>query len=321
MAIAQLIKTEHQSQFELVNPAELAQKNIQSLINEEDLTMIECWLDKCELLVRFFQSASPEISDEISEKKLNKEIKAKGGWYSELSPKKISDMCAAYHWVDKATEQIGFNICWFTFQSFQKFIGLSNKLKLMIWEVWNSNECGEFVGEIITLPVLKKLKDMAMCRMSELRTIADLAFEMEGKGGTLARRVVAKVTELIEKTDESTIKEELLAIAVEASEVVNVDDKDSLESFESKVMAAEEMLANRMKPEVVKEAINSGCVEPTGTVLKALTKFNQKLAEAKKFGENCISSFSQINGEAKEEIKQRLKVLGSIQLSLNFDVA
>ena len=113
----------------------------------------------------------------------------------------------------------------------------------------------------------------------------------------------------------------MLAIAVEASEAVNVDDKDSLESFESKVMAAEEMLANRMKPEVVKEAINSGCVEPTGTVLKALTKFNQKLAEAKKFGENCISSFSQINGEAKEEIKQRLKVLGSIQLSLNFDVA
>lgn len=318
MAIAQLIRSEHQSQLEsvvLADPAELAQKNIQSLINKEDSTMIKCWLDKCKLLVRFFQSASPEIS----EKQLNKEIKAKGGWYSELSPKKISDMCAAYHWVEMATEQIGYEFRWFTFQSFQKFIGLSNKLKLTIWEVWNSNDC-EFAGEIITLPILKKLKDMAMCRLSELKAIATLASEMEGKGGYIARKVVAKVTELIEKTDEST-KEELLAIAIEASEVVNVDDKDSLESFESKVMAAEEMLANRMEPEVVKEAIDSGCVEPTGTVLKALTKFNQKLAEAKKFGENCISSFSQINGEAKEEIKQRLKVLGSIQLSLNFDVA
>lgn len=314
MAIAQLIRSEHQSRFESVNSAELAQKNIH-LINKEDSAMIKCWLDKCELLVGFFQSASPEIS----EKQLNKEIKAKGGWYSELSPKKISDMCAAHHWCDRAADEIKFNFRWFTFAAFQKFISLKDGVKWNIWEVWSEENC-EFGGEVITLPVLKKLKDMAMCRLSELKTIATLAFEMEGKGGLVARKAVAKVTELIEKTDEST-KQELLEIAVEASEVVNVDDKDSLESFESKVMAAEEMLTSRMKPEVVKEAIASGCVEPTGTVLKALTKFNQKLAEAKKFGENCISSFSQINGEAKEEIKQRLKVLGSIQLSLNFDVA
>lgn len=314
MAIAQLIRSEHQSRFESVNSAELAQKNIH-LINKEDSAMIKCWLDKCELLVRFFQSASPEIS----EKQLNKEIKAKGGWYSELSPKKISDMCAAHHWCDRAADEIKFNFRWFTLAAFQKFISLKDGVKWTIWEVWSEENC-EFGGEVITLPILKKLKDMAMCRLSELKTIATLASEMEGKGGYIARKVVAKVTELIEKTDEST-KEELLAIAVETSEAVNVDDKDSLESFESKVMAAEEMLANRMEPEVVKEAIASGCVEPTGTTLKALTKFNQKLAEAKKFGENCISSFSQINGEAKEEIKQRLKVLGSIQLSLNFDIA
>lgn len=314
MAIAQLIRSEHQSRFESVNSAELAQKNIH-LINKEDSAMIKCWLDKCELLVGFFQSASPEIS----EKQLNKEIKAKGGWYSELSPKKISDMCAAHHWCDRAADEIKFNFRWFTLAAFQKFISLKDGVKWTIWEVWSEENC-EFGGEVITLPILKKLKDMAMCRLSELKTIATLASEMEGKGGYIARKVVAKVTELIEKTDEST-KEELLAIAVEASEVVNVDDKDSLGSFESKVVAAEEMLANRMEPEVVKEAIASGCVEPTGTTLKALTKFNQKLAEAKKFGENCISSFSQINGEAKEEIKQRLKVLGSIQLSLNFDIA
>ena len=319
MAIAQLIKTEHQSRFgkPASDPIEnLAQNQNIHVTNRQDSEMILLFLSKCESLVDYFQNASPEAE----EKQLIKELKAREGWYSELSPKKINNMCAAHHWCDRAADEIKFNFRWFTFQAFQKFISLKDGVKWTIWEVWSEENC-EFGGEVITLPVLKKLKDMAICRLSELKTIATLASEMEGKGGYIARRVVAKVTELIEKTDESTIKEELLVIAVEASEAVNVDDKDSLESFESKVMAAEEMLANRMKPEVVKEAINSGCVEPTGTVLKALTKFNQKLAEAKKFGENCISSFSQINGEAKEEIKQRLKVLGSIQLSLNFDVA
>ena len=318
MAIAQLIKTEHQSRLGKTasDPDEsLAQNQNIHMTNRQDSGMILSFLSKCESLVDYFYNASPEAE----EKQLIKELKAKGGWYSELSPKKINDMCAAHHWCDRAADEIKFNFRWFTFQAFQKFISLKDGVKWTIWEVWSEENC-EFGGEVITLPVLKKLKDMAMCRLSELKTIATLASEMEGKGGYIARKVVAKVTELIERTDEST-KEELLAIAVEASEAVNVDDKDSLESFESRVTAAEEMLANRMEPEVVKEAIDSGCIEPTGTALKALAKFNKKLAEAKKFGENCISSFSQINGEAKEEIKQRLKVLGSIQLSLNFDVA
>lgn len=318
MAIAQLIKTEHQSRLgkPASDPIEnLAQNQNIHVTNRQDSEMILLFLSKCESLVDYFQNASPEAE----EKQLIKELKAKGGWYSELSPKKINDMCAAHHWCDRAADEIKFNFRWFTFAAFQKFISLKDGVKWTIWEVWSEENC-EFGGEVITLPVLKKLKDMAMCRLSELKTIAALASEMEGKGGLIARKIVAQVTELIEKSDEST-KSELLAIASDASEGVNPDDKESLQSFQSKVVAAEEMLANRLPEAVVKEAISSGCVEPTGTTLKALAKFNQKLAEAKKFGESCISSFSQINGEAKKEIKQRLNTLGSIQLSLNFDIA
>lgn len=274
--------------------------------------MIECWLDKCNAIVNYFKNAPPEAE----EKQLIKELRAKGGWYSELSPKKIHNMCSAHHWCDRAAD-VSFNFRWFTFSAFQKFISLKDGVKWKIWEIWSEEDC-EFTGEVITLPLLKKLKDMAMCRLSDLGTIADVASEMEGKGGLIARRIVAQVTELIEKSDEVS-KEELLAIASDASEGVNPDDKDSLESFRLKVVAAEEMLANRIDPKIVEEAIASGCVEPTGTTLKALAKFNQKLVEAKKFGESCISSAAQISGEAKKEIKCRLNALGDIQLALNFN--
>ena len=315
MAIAQLIRSGSNPTSKPVESLALAQNKNIHLTNKQDSAMIESWLDKCDSLVDYFQSAPSEAE----EKQLVRELKAKGGWYSELSPKRINDMCAAHHWCNRATNEINFDFRWFTFSAFQKFISLRDGVKWKIWEVWSEEDC-ELSGEIITIPLLKKLKDMATCRLSELKMIADLASEMEGKGGLIARKVVAQVTELIEKSDESS-KEELLAIASDASEGVNLDDKESLESFRFKVTAAEEMLANRMAPEVIKEAIASGCVEPTGTTLKALAKFNQNLANAKKFGESCISSFSQISGEAKKEIKHRLKYLGDIQLALNFNIA
>jgi len=263
---------------------------------------------KCALLVKSVNNFPPEME----EKNILKELKSKGGWLAELTPKKLNLFCQHYFWI-KYNDKL--DLAKITHEALLKLLKLKDNIKTKIIEIFQERE-----EEILSVPVLNKLKNIAVLELSRLGTVAKLATEMDGKQGLITCKHLAKVADAISKQNEDT-QEILLTLASELSEVVAIEDVESVKEFSNKVLAAEEMLANQIDVEIVKESLQSETAEYGSDCLRSLAKFNSLLIQTKAEGEEILSSSNALTGSIKAEIEQRLNTLGHVQLNLNFNLS
>jgi hypothetical protein len=303
--LAQVINQEYDRQFNGGSVARNHQNHQNDEINNPESKMNLAYYQKCKLLVEAVNS----LLLRVEEKQLLKELRARGGWFAELTQKKIDTMCQSYFWL-KNNEDL--NLASITHEALLKLLKLKDRIKSQVVELFQQQAEG-----ILTTKLLKKLQNIATVGTSQLGAIAKVAVGMDGRQGAIVCKHLAKVVETIDKQNEET-QEILLSIASDLEESVNVDDTESVQSFTEKLMAAEEMLANQIEVEVVREAIKNKSVEPGGKALQSLQKFNVLLTKTKRVGEDLLQSSSKLTGNIKSEIETRLATLGHVQLSLDF---
>ena len=302
--LAQVINQEYDRQFNGGSAARNHQNHQNDDINSPESKMNLAYYQKCKLLVEAINS----LLLQVEEKQLIKELRARGGWFAELTQKRIDTMCQSYFWL----KNNDFNLASITHEALLKLLKLKDRIKAKVVELFQQQAEG-----ILTTRVLKKLQNIATVEMSQLGAIAKVAVEMDGRQGAIVCKHLAKVVETIDKQSPES-QEILLSIASDLEESVNVDDTESVQSFTEKLMAAEEMLANQIEVEVVREAIKNKSVEPGGKALQSLQKFNVLLTKTKRVGEDLLQSSSKLTGNIKSEIETRLATLGHVQLSLDF---
>ena len=302
--LAQVINQEYDRQFNGGSAARNHQNHQNDDINSPESKMNLAYYQKCKLLVEAINS----LLLQVEEKQLIKELRARGGWFAELTQKRIDTMCQSYFWL----KNNDFNLASITHEALLKLLKLKDRIKAKVVELFQQQAEG-----ILTTRVLKKLQNIATVEMSQLGAIAKVAVGMDGRQGAIVCKHLAKVVETIDKQSPES-QEILLSIASDLEESVNVDDTESVQSFTEKLMAAEEMLANQIEVEVVREAIKNKSVEPGGKALQSLQKFNVLLTKTKRVGEDLLQSSSKLTGNIKSEIETRLATLGHVQLSLDF---